>query len=303
MDTDSKKGFTLVELLVVISIIALLLAILMPSLQKARDLARRIICASNARNSFHAISIYTQDYSTLYPARNGNHWLDWTTGKMLSADYDSIWAKADGTKNNMIDGVNATAYWAIAYEKYGAKMEIFRCPSKKRDGGDEPATVNARRNKELYLKSISNSDWALNSFVCWKSPDVKSMEDDMWVTGNAGARKITEFKTPSSVIVAQDHWEGVMEFNKKGDSFHIFPGRNINFKQWRAEANPPGNNPVPIKECLRHSGNANVLSTNGKGGANILWLDGHSSFYQTLAQNSVPSDWYTGGIIPERKNP
>lgn len=83
-----KHAFTLIELLVVIAIIALLVSILLPSLQTAKDLAKRIACASNLRGIFSAVSMYTTENNgylprvTDYGAGDGMAWA-WTDQGVL----------------------------------------------------------------------------------------------------------------------------------------------------------------------------------------------------------------------------
>lgn len=55
-----KKGFTLIELLVVIAIIALLLAILLPGLNKVKDSAKSLVCRTNIRSLTTGLKLHVE---------------------------------------------------------------------------------------------------------------------------------------------------------------------------------------------------------------------------------------------------
>ncbi len=73
---EKQSGFTLIELLVVIAIIALLLALLMPALDHARELAIRAVCKANLKDLAIAWIMYADDNDGKIvngrPSRNRN---------------------------------------------------------------------------------------------------------------------------------------------------------------------------------------------------------------------------------------
>ena len=64
----NKKGFTLIELMIVIAIIAILAAILVPNFLKARAQGQLAACESNLKNIATALEMYATDYSGDYPS-------------------------------------------------------------------------------------------------------------------------------------------------------------------------------------------------------------------------------------------
>jgi prepilin-type N-terminal cleavage/methylation domain-containing protein len=114
-----RRGFTLVELLVVIGIIAVLIAMLMPALSRARDQAIRIQCMSNLRSMMHAVTMYTSENKNYLPYVN---WGDMPTGHTgwLYKSNGPSWFPSDPPPETY-------AQTGMIYH-YLKTTKVFKCP-------------------------------------------------------------------------------------------------------------------------------------------------------------------------------
>ena len=132
------NGFTLIEILVVVAIIALLLAILLPTLSRARELGRRSVCLSNLHEHAKAFTAYSGANRSLLP---------WTAHFRYSLMEGKYYHGYKGAAGNHWATFNA----GVLYPSYiGKDPNVFYCPSNKR------ANADTRRGLAWFLQMYRN---------------------------------------------------------------------------------------------------------------------------------------------------
>jgi prepilin-type N-terminal cleavage/methylation domain-containing protein len=180
-----KAGFTLIELLVVIAVIALLLSILLPAITKARELAKRAICANQLRQIGLAFPLYAEDYDNSLP------WWGITPGGSEETHPYVVYRDKWRHPNKKLKAMKL----ACLYEdKFITEPKMFYCPSNRialyeyesyiRYDGDETPWGFLPQDFNLDQEN----QWVRVGYFYYPT-DPKSVKND-WGAPEATAKKI-----------------------------------------------------------------------------------------------------------------
>ena len=195
-----RSGFTLVELLVVIGIIAILASILFPVFARSREKARQTACLSNERQLGQAFDMYVNDYDGIFPGA--------PAGPSGAGVYGGwVWYPAFPNPQTVPNLIDPSQGGLFSYVK---NVQVYLCPSDSAQRGlSYELNGNLRNTEEAVVTDPP---------VC-----VLLAEEDRFGTANDGYFNVDTYRDP----VRRRHNEGAV---------YAFVDGHAKWERWSDEA-------------------------------------------------------------------
>ncbi len=289
MRRKRQDGFTLVELLVVIGIIALLMGILLPALNRARQSANTVKCAANLRSVGQGIAMYVAENRQTYPA-------------------SYLYKRGAGEPSYRGTGPSQSrGYVHWSYFIYGegkVQADSFVCPSLSNEGGLPPTNPRAGdeiegqtpQNAGVVDDQVRRAAYTLNEAICPRNKFDPAVEghgggaNNQYVRANRVAKSAeiilgTEFWEDWELISESGEGDTVVKSHRPVHAFQVLSGGD----QWNLSSITPrlsggGGGVVRVSSAPYppRTGNGTRLAwvgrnhgTGKQGKTNFLYCDGH----------------------------
>jgi prepilin-type N-terminal cleavage/methylation domain-containing protein/prepilin-type processing-associated H-X9-DG protein len=267
-----SKAFTLIELLVVIAVIAILMAIMLPALSKAKNQAQASACKGNLKNYCYAVAMYTDDSDGKFPAPERCYFTQGTAYPVeagLASPLHLRWCNGE---------VNLKDYpeYAGPFFRYIANAQTFICPAFR--------TLAGRSSDDHFYAADAAK---LRIYKPWYNYTMNAyLGSEVSVVQMTGVKKVTQVKRPATTYSFVEESSMVdTAYNASGlnDTF-MEPGDDNMVKGWLASVGAP-RLVIPGPDGVGQfydviAGFHNAPASNLLGGrGNCALLDGHVDAY------------------------
>ncbi len=232
-----RNAFTLVELLVVISIIALLMGVLLPALTAARKQGQATVCRSNLRQIGIALNFYAEAWNWFVPRGTGSSGNTWFQQVMPYL----------GGRQKMVDFRDVKIYRCPGYPNknqpicYVVNGWRFTSPSDTTGTTiEEPTRIFGLKKLDTKIYMADSEDGAWREIVI--DPNHASwFENDVWSTNHLA----------SNVSATQTESNGRRVARIRHSQGKTRPGCHYLFLDWHVEWMTPGDEIKDVKELIK----------------------------------------------------